>query len=160
MSNVTYITEDRTLSDGRLYRVTVFRDWYIYQSSITTLTAGSTQTASFTIDADADFYTTKLTYEADIAGAAVTNNTYPVPNVRVQIQDNGSGRNLFANATHVASIAGDGQLPYILDSSRRFSAKSTINVSWTSFEAAVDYANIRLYFHGYKEALINKQLIR
>jgi len=155
MSNVIYTRERRQLSDG-VYDCQVARDLYIYQASTTTVTAGSTKSAVFTIDADADFYTTKLTYEADIAGAAVTETTYPIPNVRLQIQDTGSGRNLFANATHLGSIGGNARLPYVLDMNRRFAAKSTVNVTFTSFEASVTYANLRLYFHGYKEWLLKK----
>jgi hypothetical protein len=53
------------------------------------------------------------------------------------------------NPIPIPSFFGTGQLPFILPNPRLFMRNSTIQVAFTSFDAAAVY-NIRLAFIGYK----------
>lgn len=125
------------------------RDFYIYEATALALVAGGNANVIINIEADSDFLLQKFAYQADIAAAAFTFNTKPLPNVTIQLIDSGSGRQLMQNPTPVTSFMGDGQLPFILPNPRKFLANSTIQVAFANFDAAVTY-NIRLAFIGYK----------
>lgn len=131
----------------------VRRDFYVYGSRAGTtaipLAAGGSANDIINIEADSDFILQKLTYEADIAGAAFTANTRPIPNVNVQLIDSGSGRQLMQNPLPIPSIFGTGELPFILSNPRFFAKNSTIQVAYTNFDALIGYS-IRLSFIGYK----------
>jgi len=129
------------------------RDFYIYGSQAGTtaipLAAGASANDIINIEADSDFILQKLTYEADIAGAAFIESTRPIPNVTVQLIDSGSGRQLMQNPVPIPAIFGTGELPFILANPRLFAKNSTIQVAYTNFDAAAGYT-IRLSFIGYK----------
>jgi len=131
----------------------VRRDFYVYGSSagstVTPLAAGASSSDIINIEADSDFILQKLSYEADIAGAAFTDSSRPIPNVNVQLIDSGSGRQLMQNPLPIPSIFGTGELPFILSNPRFFAKNSTIQVAYTNFDAAIGYS-IRLSFIGYK----------
>ncbi len=125
------------------------RDFYIYEAETLVLAVGGNANDTIQIEADSDFILQKLTYEADIAGAAQTANTRIVPNVLVQLTDTGSGRQLMQNPIPIPSFFGIGSIPFILPNPRLFMRNSTIQVAFTSFEAAIT-PSVRLAFIGYK----------
>jgi len=125
------------------------RDFYIYEAEALALVSGGSANDIVNIEADSDFYMQKFAYEADIAGAAFTADTRPIPLVTIQLIDSGSGRQLMQNPIPVSSFMGDGQLPFILPNPRLFLRNSTIQIAFTNFDAAITY-NIRLAFIGYK----------
>ena len=125
------------------------RDFYVYESQAIGLAPAASANDTIQIEADSIFILQKLAYHADIAAAAFTDSTRPVPNVTVQLTDTGSGRQLFNEPIPIPSIFGTGQLPGILPNPRLFERNSTIQVAYTNFDAAATY-NIRLAFVGYK----------
>lgn len=128
------------------------RDFYVYEAQTTAgtpLAAGATQNDVINIEADSDFILQKLAYQCDIAAAAFTDSTRPIPNVTVQLVDTGSGRQLMQNPIPIPSIFGTGELPQVLTNPRKFLRNSTIQVAFTNFDAAAAYT-IRLAFIGYK----------
>ena len=125
------------------------RDFFVYEAQAVAIAVGGVANDVINIEADSNFILQKLTYEADLAGVAQTWGTRIVPNVTVQITDTGSGRQLMQNPVPIPSIFGSGALPFILPNPRLFSRNSTIQVAFTSFEAAVT-PTIRLAFIGYK----------
>lgn len=125
------------------------RDFYIYEAQVDAIAVGGNANDTIQIEADSDFILQKLTYEADIAGAAQTANTRVVPNVLVQLTDTGSGRQLMQNPIPIPSFYGWGAIPFILPNPRLFMRNSTIQVAFTSFEAA-NTPTVRLAFIGYK----------
>ena len=127
----------------------IIKDFYVYEEDFTALTPGSSQTGNINIQADSDFRLQKLSYFADVAGAAQTANTRVIPLVTLQVTDSGSGRNLFENAVAVPSLFGTGELPFILPTPKLFAARSTITINVSNFDAALDY-NLKLSFIGYK----------
>ncbi len=129
----------------------IIKDHFIYTARTSTaLAAGASQTVNINLEADANFTAVKMAYFADIAGAAQTEDTKVVPLVRVEIQDSGSGRNLQQIAVPIDSLAGRGNLPFVLPIPRVFSANSTIKVTFTNYSAATSYANVELSFIGFK----------
>ena len=125
------------------------RDFYIYEAEALAIAPAGSANDIINIEADSDFILQKFAYEADIAAAAFTFNTKPLPLITIQLIDSGSGRQLMQNPIPVTSFMGDGQLPFILPNPRKFLRNSTIQVAFTNFDAAVTY-NIRLAFIGYK----------
>ena len=125
------------------------RDFYIYEAVVAALGVGLSANDVINIEADSDFILQKLTFEADIAGAAQTEATRIIPNVLVQLTDTGSGRQLMQNPIPVSSFFGIGAIPFILPNPRLFMRNSTIQIAFTSFEAAIT-PDVRLAFIGYK----------
>lgn len=125
------------------------RDFFVYEAETVAIATGGVTADTIQIQADADFIWQKAAYEADIAGAAQTANTRVVPNVLIQITDTGSNRQLFFNPIPIVNVFGIGALPFILPNPRLFIKTSTIQIDFTSFEAAVT-PTVRLSFIGYK----------
>ena len=127
----------------------VRRDFYIYEAEALAIAPAGSANDIINIEADSDFILQKFTYQADIAAAAYTADTTPIPLITIQLIDSGSGRQLMQNPIPVSSFMGNGQLPFILPNPRKFLRNSTIQVAFTNFDAAVTY-NLRLAFIGYK----------
>jgi len=125
------------------------RDFFIYEAQVATLAVGGQDTDTIQIQSDADFILQKLTYQADIAGASQTDSARLIPNVTFQITDTGSNRQLFFNQVPIPNVCGTGQLPFIISNPRLFMRSSTIQIDFTSFEAAIT-PTIRISFIGYK----------
>lgn len=124
-------------------------DYTIYELDFANLASGATANQVIQIQADSIFKWTKGTYYCDIGGAVFTDSTRPIPQVRIQIQDTGSGRVLFNNPVPIANIFGNGQLPFILPVERVFAPRASIQVTAINFSAASTY-NIGLSFIGSK----------
>lgn len=132
--------------DGRKY----VRDFFTYVANVETLTSGASLTDTFNIEADSTFTAVKLAFMADIAGGAQTDATRVVPLVRLSITDTGSGRNLQNQPVPLASIAGDGRLPFVLPVPRIFQPRAAVTCTFENYSAATDYANVELAFIGFK----------
>lgn len=150
-TNITSFKQNTKIGpNGQPVQVIEQVDFFTYTLSATTLAAAGTATSTVNIQADADFVCTQFCVMADVAGAAQTTSSIVVPLVRALINDTGSGRNLSDVAVDLSAIGGTGQLPYILPVARRFSARSTIQCTFTNYSNATTYANVRLYLLGYK----------
>lgn len=129
----------------------VIKDHFIYAATATALTSGSSATSIIQIQADSDFVVVKMAYFATLAGAAQTESTKVIPLIDISIQDTGSGRNLQSVPIPIDSLAGRGELPFVLPIPRRFKGSSNINVTFTNSSSGTDYDNVSLSFIGYKE---------
>lgn len=134
---------------GQAVTGNTIKDFYIYRTTYDTLTAGTSQSQNFTVEADSDFMLHKLAFFADIAAAAQTNNTLVIPLCNALITDTGSGRQLSSGAIPIPSYFGSGRLPFILPTPKIFLARSVVQVQVENFDAAVTY-NLKLAFIGYK----------
>lgn len=126
------------------------KDYYVYVADFGSLAAGATQTEIINIETDADFIIEKIAYSADLAGAVQTANSRVLPLVDITLNDSGSGRNLQDKPVPLASMAGDGQLPYVLPVPRKLRANSNLNVSAENISNATQYDHLRVLFIGYK----------
>lgn len=114
------------------------------------IAVNATQQQQIIIQADSDFELRRIVYSADRAGAVFTQSTRPVPNFTMQIQDSGSGRNLFNAAIPLTSVACYGDNPIDLPWPKIFARNSTVVLQLTNIDAAVNDFNIRVSFLGRK----------
>lgn len=128
----------------------LFLDYFIYNADIASLAAGASQSFNINIEADSSFILDKMAFSADIAGAAQTDSSRVIPLVTVQIRDSGSGRLLQSTPVNIASLAGNGELPFVLSQPRVFSASATISITFTNQSAATTYTNLQLSLIGRK----------
>lgn len=126
----------------------IIRDPFFYAVNVT-VANGATVNAQLNIDAQSDFELISLQQHSNIAGAAHTFNTEPVPNVTLLIQEASSGRYFSDNPVDLVTLAGSGREPYFLPSPRLLLANSVLNMQFTSYDAAATYV-IRLTFSGMK----------
>lgn len=126
-------------------------DFYVYEIDFATLVHGGNtpQTSSFNIQTDANFLWQEANVFADIAGAAFTNNSQPIPNVQILITDTGAGRQLMSAPVPVTNIFGLGRETKVLRNPRWFAKMASIQVQVNNIDAAVDY-NLKLSFIGTK----------
>jgi hypothetical protein len=127
-------------------------DYFWYSVRVTGLSSvAPTGIGIINLDADADFYCVALTYQADIAGAALTESTNLLPLVTVLLTDSGSGKALMNAPLLLPAMMGDGKRPYRLVRPRVFMANATIQMSFNAgFLAAGTTYNIQVVLHGYK----------
>lgn len=128
------------------------KDWFCYPVRFTAVAPADADTLTVQIDAASDFYLTALTQFSTVNGvtAVLDASTYVVPQVTVQIQDQGSNRNLFNAAVPLVLIAGDGNHPHRLIHPRLFYRNSAISITLTNFEATNTYSNIWLNLEGFR----------
>lgn len=127
-------------------------DYYVYPIFFSSLAPGADAQGSIEIQADSDFEWLSSTYHAfNTAAPEQTADSTIVPPITVQIQDTGSGRNLFDLPAVVSTVFGIGALPYILPISRIFRARSSILFTVSSFAAGGGTTfGLRLNLHGRK----------
>lgn len=126
-------------------------DYFWYGANVAGLqSTAPNATGIVNTDSDSDFYCVALSYQADIAGAVLTESTNIIPLVTLQITDNASGKALMNTPMPIAAIMGDGKRPYRLVRPRVFMRNATIQFNFVSYVAAGTIYNIRVVLHGYK----------
>lgn len=108
--------------------------FFVYTVTASGMLVDDTGTASFTVQADSDFEWLRTTF-AFFNGDGATNLEYP--NFTVTIQDTGSSVYLTQIETPIFSIAGKGELPFILPQPRIFKSRANVNVQWTNSVAGI-----------------------
>jgi hypothetical protein len=103
-------------------------------------------------DADSNYYLVALTYCADIAGAAFTESTWPLPLITLNFVDSGSGKALMNQPVLLPAMMGDGKRPYRLVRPRVFMANASIQLALNASLMAVASPayNVSITLHGYK----------
>lgn len=132
----------------------IARDFFVYNTVHSVVVAGTSNTQTININADSDFQIEKLTFFADIAAAGQNNSTRVIPLATVLIVDSGSGRQFSDQAFPIASLFGNGQIPFVLKQPKILSARTSISVVVANFDAVNTY-NLRLSFIGSKLFLRN-----
>lgn len=128
---------------------------FVYQVPVfSNLAAGATSSPNTVlIDASSDFLWEAGVYEFDLAAAAYTYTTRPMPNMSLAINDSASGRNLQNVATPVGAQFGPVEKPMRRVAPYVFRGAATITFVATNFDAAVANGNLRL-------SLIGQQIYR
>lgn len=125
------------------------RDFFVYTIAFAALAAGTSTQGAIQIQADSDFELQKLTHFSDIAAAAQTDSTRVIPLVTLQLTDTGNGRQMFSAPVAMGAIMGDGQIPFILQTSKIFTRNASVTVEVANYSAATAY-NLRLMLIGSK----------
>ena len=123
--------------------------FYTYTTTHSLVAAGATDSKTFTVGSDSDFFLVKMSMFADIAGAAQTDSSRVIPLMTVQLTETTNGNQMFDVPVPVASMFGTGQIPFILPREKFFPAKSVVSVDVANFSAATTYS-LRLTFVGYR----------
>lgn len=126
------------------------RDEFTYSFLLSTLTAGSSQPGSITIDADSDFFWQKAAVHCAVAGASQQQATLEIPELTINIVDQSSGRALMNIPVAVSTIFGTAGLPFILPMERVFKSRSQISCTVYNVSAATDYSSVWFSFIGIK----------
>lgn len=128
----------------------LYTEFFAFASTRKAVAAGAANVTDFIqLQADADFLIEKITFMADIAGAAQTDSSRVVPNVLVLLTSTSSSKALTNVAVPISSIAGYGALPFILPKPYYLTGNSTLQIQYTSNEA-VNANNIQMVFIGRK----------
>lgn len=116
------------------------------------MTAALAQNQQAVVPNEADFECRRIMYHIDAAAAQFVVAAAIIPNITIQIQDSGSGRNLLNNAGPLASIAcaEAAVTPMDLPWPKIFARNSTITITLTNFDAAAATNNIRITMAGRK----------
>lgn len=129
--------------------ITMRRDFFAYAINFFNLGPGQAQNGAIQIQSDSDFELQKLAQFCDINGAAQTDDSRVLPLVSLQITDTGTGRQMFSTDIPIPATMGDGQIPFILPTTKIFSANASVAFLVTNYSAATAY-NVRLILQGAK----------
>lgn len=127
-------------------------DFFVYQFPVVSnLAVDANVSVSVQIQNDADFEMRSIGYFFNLADAAFTQQTRPVPNMTLMLTDTGSGRNLFSAAVPIPTIAWNGEgsmreLPW----PKIFSRNANISALVTNFDAAATTGQMYLSLIGRK----------
>lgn len=111
-------------------------DFFTYSINIGSITTLATSTQQINIQADSDFEWVMSTASGNLNGNSEPWTDACVIPITVTIVDSGSGRQLMNSAMPMSGLAGTGKQPFILPIPRRFNAKSTVTLVFTSFSAS------------------------
>lgn len=128
-------------------------DYFIYPFLVASLTfaaPGNVAVVNQQISTDSDFYWNATTFQVDLTTAAQTNATRVVPAATVQINDQGSNRNLFNSPLPIAAMAGFGNEPYRLVHPRLFTRGTTVTLTFGNYSTTENYTNLYILLHGFK----------
>lgn len=122
-----------------------------YQTpTVASIANGASVQVTIQFDQNSSFNWLRSTFTADLAGVAETEAGLIIPLVTVQITDQGSGMSFMNAPIPIPSIAGTGQLPYVLPTPQLIQPNASFIYSFNNYSAATTYTNLRLQFHGYR----------
>ena len=143
---------EKVLADkaGRPGQIIIAEEPWSYGTGRSAIALAVLGTATYRIQVqgDADFLIEKTAFFADLAGAAVTEQTRVVPNITAQVFYTGS-KTLWSIAQPIDSVFGRGSLPFIWSRPFLIPAASLMEIAVLSFEA-VSTPFLSFSFHGRK----------
>jgi hypothetical protein len=126
---------------------------FVYQTPNVAAVAHGAASGSQVIqfDNNSTFLWLRTTFSADIAGAAFTTSTQPLPLITATIQDTGNGMQFMNAAIPVYQIAGiEPGFPYMLPTPQLIQPNASYSFNFSNYDAAVNYANVRMQLHGFR----------
>lgn len=122
------------------------REGFNYSAFALPLAALGTVVTTVAIQSDSDFLWVDTTGVARDPAAVQT--TFPNPAVTIQVNDSGSGRNVFQQALDWPTVVGTAQLPGDFSYPYLAEAGGTLTVTFTNLSAQA--FDIRLALRGFK----------
>jgi hypothetical protein len=114
------------------YEIDLF--WYV--ANFGTLASGASATVAIQIQSDSSFEWSKATFYAVETGASEPVSQSEAVSIGVNIQDTGTGRNLMQLPVPLTTMAGNGQLPFIIPQPRIFKANAVVQITFNNFSVA------------------------
>lgn len=119
---------------------------------ISSLAAGISASVNITFDQDSHFSWQKSVYFVDLAGAAMTDSTRPIPLISLAMVDTASGRQLNNVPAPIDTLAGyKAAEPFILPLPRTLLPNATLRFTFTNYSTATTYTNLYMVLHGVKQ---------
>lgn len=124
---------------------------YAYNTTFTTLTFGTTQSATVNITANADFILLKFHHRASVdLSLAQTAASKNCPYVRMLVTDSGTNEQFTNSAVDLENYSTNGNIVNNLDYPRIISGRSTLTIQVTNYgsAAAVSLASLDIMMEG------------
>jgi len=132
----------------------VSRAFFVYEvdtvATIPLSVAAPTANLTFNVAKDSDFFWTKFGVHAVVGTDGTTVSAEQLAEVSITIQNTTTGRNYMSNPVPVASISGNGRLPFILPMVTLWESLSTIAITLQNTSDNTDYSAVKLSFIGIK----------
>lgn len=123
------------------------RDFFAYQVQVLPLAAAGVGAGTFAVQNDSDFLAVSVV--GHVTDPADEATVYANPAITLQVEDSGSGRQLFSQVMHWNQVVGTATLPGFLPYPKIFGRASTVTWNFQNLDAADDY-NVRVAFMGFK----------
>lgn len=120
---------------------------YGYTLTFSSLTAGSSQSQTLNITANADFIMVGLHHRANVAAAAQTVSNKTAPLARILITDSGSNEQFTNGSVDLENYSTNGNIINLFPYPRIISGRSTLTIQVTSYEASATLG-IDVFFEG------------
>jgi hypothetical protein len=120
---------------------------YAYNTTFSSLTAGSSLTNVINITANADFIATGFHHRANVAAAGQNVSTKTAPLVRMLVTDSGSNEQFTNVAVDLENYSTNGNIVNTLPYPRIVSGRSSLTINVTSYEAT-NTLNIDIMIEG------------
>lgn len=140
--------QDTINYQGNTYRV-VNQSFFVYVFTFNdaSIAPAATILDSITIENDAFFLLQEI--NAVVSNSGLT-DIVSTPLATLQIQDTGTGRNMFQRPVSLLSVTGNGSLPFIMPVSTLFKQLSTLQATVVNYDAAETYGRIQIALIGSK----------
>lgn len=128
-------------------------DGFVYTYDVifaASLAAAAISTVTKQFDQQTYFKWVKTCVYADIAGAVQTESSRVLPLCTLKITDLASGFSFMDNPVPIFSMAGSGELPFILPTPQFILPNAVLQFVATNISAATTYANLQIQLHGFK----------
>jgi hypothetical protein len=127
------------------------KNFYVYEVFTTSaLAAGGSAPLNFTVDADADFFWTKLTAFALVDDDGTTYSAQQLPGITALITNGTTGRNFSSAAVPLPNMAGTAQFPFILPQQTFIGRTGQIQIQLNNVTDNTSYSLVHLSFMGIK----------
>lgn len=120
---------------------------YAYQVSFTGLSQGTSQTATLTMQANADFIGLMFHHRANI-GAAQNVSTKTAPYIRMLVVDTGSNNQFTSAAVDLENYSTNGNIVSDLPYPRIVSGRSALQITVTNYAPVAETYALDLTFEG------------
>ncbi len=125
--------------------------FFQYQTpTIASLAHGASQQVTIQFDQNSSFNWLRTTYAVNISGDAEELSLMILPEVTLQITDQGSGMSFMNAPIPLYSFAGFGQLPYVLPTPQLIQPNASFVYSFSNYSSGSTYINLTVQFHGYR----------
>lgn len=124
-----------------------------YQTPVVaSLAPGASQQRTIQFDQNSSFNWLRTTYSVNVAGDAEEASLLILPLVYLQITDQGNGMSFMNSPIPLYTMAGTGQLPYVLPTPQLIQPNASFIYQFTSYAAGggSTYINLQVQFHGYR----------
>jgi hypothetical protein len=125
------------------------KSFYVYEVVSTSLAASTgTTTLTFQIDRSQDFFWTKFNAHAVSASDGTTVSNELLPELTIAITNTQNSRTYSNVPMSLASMSGNGRLPFILPMMTLWESTATIKVDLANVSDNTTYSSVRLAFIG------------